>query len=44
MLTKAHIVKAVVFLVVMYKCENWTIKMAETEELTLLNCGAGENS
>ena len=29
LLTKAHIVKAIVFTVVMYRCENWTIKKAE---------------
>ena len=29
MLTKAHILKAVVFLVIMYECESWTIKKAE---------------
>ena len=29
LLTKAHTVKAMVFLVVMYKCESWTIKKAE---------------
>ena len=29
LLIKVHIVKAVVFLVVMYGCENWTIKKAE---------------
>ena len=29
MLTKVHIVKAMVFLVVMYGCESWTIKKAE---------------
>ena len=28
-LTKVHIVKAMVFPVVMYRCENWTIKKAE---------------
>ena len=27
--TKVHLVKAVVFLVVMYRCESWTIKKAE---------------
>ena len=27
--TKVYIVKAMVFLVVMYGCENWTIKKAE---------------
>ena len=42
--TKVHIVKAMVFLVVMYECESWTIKKAETEELILLNCGVEENS
>ena len=29
LLTKVHLVKAMVFLVVMYECENWTIKKAE---------------
>ena len=29
LLTKVHIVKAMVFSVVMYRCESWTIKMAE---------------
>ena len=43
--TKVHLVKAMVFLVVMYGCESWTIKKAlSTEELMLLNCGAGEDS
>ena len=37
-------VKAMVFPVVMYGCESWTIKKAEHEELMLLNCGAGEDS
>ena len=40
--TKICIVKAMVFPVVMYECEHWTIK--STEELTILNCGAGEDS
>ena len=39
-----HIVKAMVFPVVGYRCENWTIKKAEHEELMLLNCGVGEDS
>ena len=43
-LTKVHLVKAMVFLVVMYGCESWTIKMLSTEELMLLNCGAGKDS
>ena len=44
--TKVHLVKAMVFPVVMYECESWTIKKAEksTKELMLLNCGVGEDS
>ena len=42
--TKVRLVKAMVFPVVMYGCESWTIKKAECEELMLLNCGAGEDS
>ena len=42
--TKVHLVKAMVFPVVMYGCESWTIKKLSTEELMLLNCGAGEDS
>ena len=42
--TKVHLVKGVVFLVVMYRCESWTIKKLSTEELMLLNCGGGEDS
>ena len=44
LLTKVYLVKAMVFLVVMYGCDNWTIKKAEAEELMLLNCGFGEDS
>ena len=40
---KVHIVKAMVFPVVMYRCENWTIKMS-TKELMLSNCDDGEDS
>ena len=40
--TKVHLVKAMVFQVVMNECESWTIKKAE--ELMLLNCGVGEDS
>ena len=39
--TKVHLVKAMVFPVVMYRCESWTIKKAECQELLLLNCGVG---
>ena len=42
--TKVCLVKAVVFPVVMYRCESWTIKKAEHEELMLLNCGVREYS
>ena len=42
--TKVHLVKAVVFPVVMYGCESWTMKNLSAEELMLLNCGAGEDS
>ena len=44
LLTKVCIVKTMVFLVVMYGCESWIIRMLSTEELTLLNCGVGEGS
>jgi len=40
--TKVHRVKAMVFPVVMYGCESWTIKL-NTEELMPLNCGVGED-
>ena len=42
--TKVHLVKAMVFPVVMYVCDIWTIKKAEYQELKLLNCGVGEDS
>ena len=42
--TKTHLVKAMVFLVIMYGSESWTIKKADTKELTLLNCGVGGDS
>ena len=43
--TKVHLVKAMVFPVVMYGCESWTVKKAEhPKELMLLNCGVGEDS
>ena len=41
---RVHIVKTMVFPVVMYGCESWTIKRLSTEELMILNCGVGENS
>ena len=42
--TKVHLVKPMVFPVVMYGYESWTIKKAEPQELILLNCGTGEDS
>ena len=42
--TKFHLVKAMVFPVVMYGCESWTIKKAECRRTMLLNCGVGEDS
>ena len=42
--TKVRLVKAVVFPIVMYGCENWTIKKAECQRMMLLNCGVGEDS
>ena len=44
LLTKVCLVKAMVFSVVMYGCENWTIKKAEHQRLMLSNCGAREDS
>ena len=44
LLTKVHLVQAMVFPGVMYVCESWTVKKAEHRELMLLNCGVGEDS
>ena len=44
LLTKVHIVKAMMFPVIMYVCESWTIKKVESEEFMLLNYGIGEDS
>ena len=44
LLTKVHLVKPVVFPVVIYRCESWTIRRLRAKELMLLNCGAGEDS
>ena len=41
--TKVCLVKAMIFPIAMYGCENWTIKKLSSEEL-LLNCGVGEDS
>ena len=42
--TNVHLVKPMVFPVVMNGCESWTMKKVSTEELMLLNCGVGEDS
>ena len=42
--TQVHLVKAMVFPVVMYGCESCTIKKTDCQELMLLNCGVGEDS
>ena len=42
--TKVCIVKAMVFPVVTYRCESWTIKKAECQRVDPLNCVAGEDS
>ena len=41
--TKVCLVKAMVFPVVLYGCESWTVKLS-AEELMLINCGVGEDS
>ena len=43
-LTKLCLAKAMVFPVVMYGCESWTIKKAEHRRIDLLNSGVGEDS
>ena len=43
--TKVRLVKAMVFPVVMYGCERWSVKKAERQRIVmLLNCGVGEDS
>ena len=42
--TKVHLVKAMVFPVVMYGCESWTIKKAQCQNIDALNYGVGEDS
>ena len=42
--TNVRLVKAVVFPVVMYGCESWTIKKAEHQRTDVLNCGIAEDS
>ena len=42
--TKVRLVKPMVFPVVMYGCESWTVKKAEHRRTDALNCGVGEDS
>ena len=42
--SKVHLVKAMVFPVVMYGCESWTVKKAEGRRIDAFKCGAGEDS
>ena len=42
--TNVHLDKAIVFRVVMYGCETWTIKKAEHQKIDALNCGAEKYS
>ena len=42
--TKVHLVKAMVFPVVLYRCESWTIKKTEHRKIDVLNCDVGEDS
>ena len=42
--TKVCLFKAMVFPVVMYGYESWTVRKLSAEELMLLNCGVGEDS
>ena len=39
--TNVHLVKAMVFPIVMYGCESWTIKKTERPRIDALNCGVG---
>ena len=40
--SKVHLVKEMVFPIVMYGCESWTLRKLSAKELMLLNCGVGE--
>ena len=42
--TKVYLVKAIVFPVVMYACESWTVKKAECRRTDAFKCGLGEDS
>ena len=42
--TKVRLVKAMVFPVVMYGCESWTVKKSECRRIDAFNCGVEEDS
>ena len=42
--TKIRLVKAMVFPMVMYECESWTVNKAQRQKIDALNCGVGEDS
>ena len=42
--TMVHLVKPIIFPVVMYGCKSWIIKKGECQKLMLLNCGVEEDS
>ena len=42
--TNVHVVKAMVFPMVMFGCESWAVKKAERRRIDALNCGVGEDS
>ena len=42
--TNVHLVKAMVFPMVMYGCESWTVKKAECQRIDSFDCGVGEDS
>ena len=44
LLTKVHLVKAMVFPVVMYGCESWTVKKAGCRRIDAFELGVGEDS
>ena len=44
LLRKVHLVKAMIFPVVMYGCESWMIKKAECQRIDVFNCVVGEDS
>ena len=42
--TKVHLVKAIVFPVVMYGCESWNVKKADRLRIAAFNSGVGKES